>query len=304
MHTYTNKTINNTLLICTFGVAYAVAVLLFLSSPFASATALAKPTKTTLASVPSAENQTYTTTNRLFVTGDKGIYEVVPTANKTATLIERAPKQSCAFGGIVETFGYLYVNCSGGGSSHIYAAKLTADPSFKRIYTLKGTLLANGLTADNAGRLYVATTFNGQILQLTPSGSEPLQITKRVTWIRAAGLFTNGVKFAPHNSSIYWTDFLAVKRAEINSDGKPGRVKLLFGALSYFDDLAIDKSGILVADFIGGSIHTYTAGARPTGVIYAKLSGPSSVQRARAPLPAGTLIVTERSAGRVTLVTP
>lgn len=279
---------------------YLIATILLALNPLApTANAL---TKTTLATVPSAENQMYTSTNRLFVSGDTGIYELVPGANNTAKVIERVPKQNCAFSGIVEAFGYLYANCSGGNSSYIYAAKLNAQLSFKRIYTIKGVLLANGLTADHAGRLYVAATFNGQILRLTPSATDPLKIKTREVWLR--GFLPNGIRFAAVNSSIYWTDTIVVKRAELKADGKPGRIKILFGALAYFDDLAVDGNGILVADFLRGSIRTYTANARPAGVINARLSGPSSVQRAKAPYPSGSLIVTERLGNRVTLVTP
>lgn len=260
------------------------------------------PVKTNLAAVTAAENQTYTTGNRLFVTGNDGIFEIVGNTKGSATIIQRAPKQDCAFGGIVEVSGVLYANCYEFTASHIYAAKIDASPSFKRVYSLKGTLLANGLTADDSGRLYMACTFNGKILRLTPSAENPLEITRVGTWLGQSGLFTNGIKYA--NGSIYWTNGPAVKRATLNADGSPGNQKTLLNALAYFDDLAVDNTGMAVADYTAGAIRSYDLNGNNTGTIATGLNGPSSVQQARAPFPVGSLIVTQRGGNQVTLVTP
>jgi hypothetical protein len=258
--------------------------------------------KTVLTKLTAAENQTYTSDNRLFVTGEGGIFEIVADANGNVTVVQRAPKQSCGFGGIVEASGVLYVNCVRPGAAYIYAAKVSAEPSFKRIHTLKGTILANGLTADKSGRIYVASTFLGRILRLTPSTTDPLKFEKGEVWLYRAGILTNGIKFA--NDAIYWTDGALVKRIAVQSDGKPGKSKTLFGAFAFFDDLSVGDAGILVADYIGNAIRSYDLSGRQTGTFRASLSGPSSVARARAPFPAGSLIITERGANRVSLVTP
>ncbi len=273
-----------------------VAVVAFWAPADATSTA-----KTTLASVTAAENQTYTSDGRLFVTGNNGIFEIVPGTNSKVTVVERAPKQSCGFGGIVQALGTIYVNCTANGTSYLYAATASATPTFKRIYTMKGTILANGLTADSSGRLYVASTFLNRILRLTPSASDPLTIARSEVWLNGAGTFTNGIKYA--NGVIYWTDSMFVRHATINADGSHGKAKTIFSALTYFDDMAVDNNGILVADYLGGKIRKYDLNGRATGSV-SGLSGPSSVARARAPFPAGSLIVTERGANRVSLVTP
>lgn len=259
-------------------------------------------TNTKLATIIAAENQTYTNNNRLFVTGDNGIFEIIPVASNSAKVVQRLQKQNCAFGGIVEASGFLYANCYGNGTSYIYASAVSAVPSFKKIYTLKGTLLANGLTVDNSGRLYVASTFIGEILRLTPSTKDPYIITRTEIWLKGAGLLTNGIKYA--NGSIYWTDGALVKRVSIKANGSPEGQKTIFGALAFFDDLTVNSSEILVADYIGGAIRRYNINGQSTGTFGTGLSGPSSVARARAPFPTGSLLVTERSSNQVSLITP
>jgi hypothetical protein len=260
------------------------------------------PTKTKLATVAAAENQAYTSDGRLFVTGNNGIFEIITTPSGDVSVVERTPKQNCNFGGIVEAKGTLYVNCSASGATYIYAAAVTATPSFKRIYTFKSAILPNGLTADDAGRLYVASTFLGQILRLTPSASNPLTFVSTGVWLDGTGPATNGIKF--YDGLIYWSDSAFVNRVAIKADGTPGKQARVFSLLTIFDDLTVGSDGILIADFTGGMIRGYDLSGNSTGAIHASFAGPSSVAKARAPFPAGALIVTEKNANQVTLVTP
>lgn len=263
-----------------------------------------KQTKFVLMSLPSAENQIYTKDNRHFVTGSNGIFELIAQSNNSATAVQRAQKQKCPFGGIAEAAGYLYVNCSTNfGTSYLYAAKLTAVPSFTKIYTYNSVSLPNGLTSDNNGRLYVASTFKNQILRLTPSAKNPLAIARTETWLSTSGTFTNGIKYA--NNYVYWSDATTVKRAALKKDGTPDITKNIFSSLSlsFFDDLSVDNNGILAADYTNGVIRSYDLNGRSLGTIGKKLNGPSSVIRARAPFPANSYIVTERGANQVSLIT-
>ena len=289
--------LSNTYKIIVLQVCVLIAVVAFWAPAGASNTV-----KTKLATVSAAENQIYTNDGRLFVTGGNGIFEIVGGANGDATVIERMPKQTCGFGGIVEASGVLYVNCTGSNTSHLYAATLTATPTFKRVYTFQSTPLANGLTADSQGRLYIASTFAGRILRLTPSATDPLMFTRGEVWLDGAGIFTNGIKYA--SGSIYWTDGTSVNRVAIKADGTHDKPKSVFAALTYFDDLAVDSSGVLVADYLGGAIRSYDLNGRSTGTVASGLKGPSSVAKARAPFPTGSFIVTERGANQVSLVTP
>ena len=265
---------------------------------------VSKPTKTKLTDLKTAENQVYTSDNRLFVTGNGGIFEIVARSASDVSIVDHTPKQrNCDFGGIVELSGVLYVNCSTLGPSYIYAAALAATPSFKQIYAFKSAILPNGLTTDNSGNLYDASMFAGRILRLTPSVANPLTFAKTEVWLNNTGLLTDGIKF--YNGSIYWTDGRFLKSVSVKADGTPGRqTRLLSTAPTILDDLTIDNDGILVADHLYGVIRKYDLNGRSTGTIPAKFTTPSSVVRARAPFPAGSLIVTERSANQVTLFTP
>lgn len=275
-------------------------------SPVPSKPPVTKSTRTKLMALPLAENQLYTSDNRLFVTGSNGIFEIVTGPNGSTSAIEREPKRNCDFQGIAEVSGVLYVNCATFNipyiASYVYAAVLNANPSFKRIYTYKSAMLPNGMTADNSGNLYVANLFGDQILRLTPSVADPLSFAKTGVWLKGTGLTTDGIKF--RNNSIYWTNGQLLNRVEIRTDGTPGRqTRVLSGTPTFFDDFIIDDNGILVADHVYGVIRKYDLNGRSTGTI-GGFYGPSSIAWARAPFPIGSLIVTERVSNQVTLFTP
>lgn len=258
--------------------------------------------KKTLATVVSAENQTYTSDNRLFVTGDQGIFELIVQANGSVVSVQLIKNSGCAFAGIVEIKRTLYANCYARNTSYIYAASLEKTPSFKNIATLNDVWLANGLTADNSGRLYVASTFKGQILRLTPHVEKPYSIAKTEVWLNNAGLATNGIKY--FNNKVYWTDGSVVKSVQVLSNGKPGSQSTVFWGFAFFDDFIVDNAEFTLVDFVGGTVRNYNLNGSLKKIVPASLFGPSSVQKARSPLPSGSLIVTERLGGRVSLVTP
>jgi hypothetical protein len=259
---------------------------------------------TVLASVIGAENQLFAG-GRLFITGDKGVYELRKNAAGTYDRVTLAPEQTspfCQFGGITELKGTLYVNCYGVTQSFIFAAALTATPSFRAIYTLDGTGFANGLTSDDSGRLYVATTFQDQILRLFPSPTNPFVIATREVYQKKSGVLTNGL--AHHADSIYWTDTAVIKRNTV--DRAFATFKQVVVDAAYFDDLHVDASGILAADAGNNVLRAYSLAGKATGVSKQKFGGPSSVGRAlgRAGFSQNALIVTERTGNKVSLFEP
>jgi hypothetical protein len=264
--------------------------------------ALGPGAKTKLADVVAAENQVSTGDGRLFVTGDEGIFELVA-GGAGVTKVTRAPKQDCKFGGIVESRGVLYANCYAFPDSFVYAAPLGGDVSFRRVFTLEGAPLANGLAADAGGRLYVASTLAGQIARLAIAPDDPFTITGREVWLDHSGPLTNGLKYQA--GAVYWSDGGTIKRAVVRPDGRPGPVSTLVVALTVFDDLAVDAQGIVVADFLGGALRSYDLDGCFTGSTPFAFVGPSSVARAKGPaFEPGALIVTERGGNRVSLFEP
>ena len=278
------------------------------SEQLETADGLARGTLTPLVeNVVSAENLLFTSDGRLFVTGDEGIYDVHRQAGGSYVATTIALPDDCQFGGIAEAHGVIYANCYNFSDSFVYAARL-ADThgealAFKQVSKLSGVLLANGLAADDQGRLYVASTFIGQILRLTPSAQDPLSLSPPETWLNGSGLLTNGIKL--FEGSVYWTDGGSIKRASLASGKKHGPVQTLVSELTVFDDLSVDQQGIVVTETLAG-LRGYSLTGKATGVTRAPIEGPSAVARAlgRAGLSQTALVVTERSANRVSIFEP
>src|SRR5262249_28036606 len=117
--------------------------------------------------------------------------------------------------------------------------------------------------------------------------------------------FPNGLKF--FDSSIYFTDFVAVKRMKLLPGGAAGPVATLTAQLTFFDDLYVDGKGILVANYLLGSLGALTPGGVDVLDTAAfGLAGPSSVlpAKGRLGLAERDLIVTEKSANRVAVFHP
>jgi hypothetical protein len=274
------------------------------SSSTETAALLAGGSRETLVeSIAAIENSMFTSTNRLFVTGDDGVYEIVRDTAKAARATVRAAANGCKFAGITETHGVLYVNCYDGTNSSVFAATLDDAPSFRKIYDLPGVGLANGAAADDAGRVYVADSLHGTIWRLTIDAANPFTVTSRDAF-STGNLFPNGLKFFA--GSIYYTDFLAVKRVPLLADGSAGALATLNAQLTFLDDLYVDDAGIAVANYLFGTVE----GLTPSGVdlldTAALFSGPSSVLPAqgRFGLSSKDILVTEKNANRLSVFHP
>jgi hypothetical protein len=248
-----------------------------------------------------AENQLFTSTGRLLVSGDDGIFEVIRSAS-SSRLQAIHTGEPCAFGGLTEMNGTVYANCYDFTNSALFAAPLAAELQFRAIYQLPGIALANGLTNDGAGNLYVAASMESKIVRLRVKVEDPLAILAQDAFLEDSGLVTNGIKF--FDGQLYWSAIFAVKAVGVKDGAASGFSRNLAGAWTLFDDLYVDASGVLVDDYVNGSLllvddFGLVRGATPNGVF----DGPSSVQPAqgRLGLPADALIVTERNLNRVSL---
>jgi hypothetical protein len=256
--------------------------------------------------IPTAENLLFTSTGRLFVSSDGGIFEIVQDGSSYRS-IPRHRGETCAFGGMVEVSGTLYANCYDQANtvSTLFAASLSDAPEFSAIHQLPGIQLANGLTSDVTSNLYVAATFQGVLLRLQLSAADPFKIAKQETLVPDAGLFANGIKF--HDGALYWTNFTLIMSAELQADGGVAPPQAVAGAFTFMDDLYVDDSAILAADALGGSIRSFDPrgfenGSTPPG----SFDGPSAVLPAagRLGLAEDALVITERTGGRVSAFTP
>lgn len=256
--------------------------------------------RTLIDGITAAENQLFTTSGRLFISGDEGVFEVVRqgaayNTKKLATTVQ------CQFGGLVEYAGNLYANCYDGTNSRVVAGKLSETPELQSIRELPGVGLANGLTHDGKGNLYITSTFDGTILRVQLDESNPLSVRAQDTFVPSSGLFSNGLKY--YDGKLYWTAFTTVKAAELRAN-KAGPTRDLGSALTFFDDLYVDESGILVDDFLTGRLVSLDGkGQYQNGTAANTFNGPSSVEPAqgRLGLSARALVVTERNANRVSV---
>jgi hypothetical protein len=274
------------------------------NSATASDPALCCGRRTTLVEgIKAAENLLISSDERLFASGDEGIFEIIESDSATfeAVLLESA--SDCQFGGMTEADGVLYANCYNFSDSFLHAAELREVPAFRRIATFDGVPLANGLTSDLQGNVYVATTFQSQIRRLRFAPDDRFRVVENKVWLTPSGLLTNGLKF--FDGSIYWSDGTFLNRAAIAASGRPGRTRTLATRLTVFDDLSVDARGILVADYLGNAIRLFDLQGRSLGVSETALVSPSAVLRAegRAGFSANALIVAEKGANRVSLIT-
>ncbi|HVW26979.1 MAG TPA: hypothetical protein VHC69_16540 [Polyangiaceae bacterium] len=257
--------------------------------------------ETVVDSIASIENSMFTRAGRLFVTGDDGIYEITRDASGVARSTAYGAGSGCKFAGMAESNDVLYVNCYDGTNSSVFAAKLEVAPSFRKIYDLPGVALANGAAADDSGRLYVADSTHGNIFRLTVDATDPFTITQREAF-STGNLFPNGLKV--FDGAVYYTDFVAVKRIPLLSGGRAGPVTTLATQLTFFDDLYVDDRGILVANYLFGSVEALTsAGADVLDTAAFTFNGPSSVLPAMGRLGFGNddYLVTEKSGNKLTV---
>lgn len=59
------------------------------------------------------------------------------------------------------------------------------------------------------------------------------------------------------DSRLYFTDGLSIKQAPVRRDGHAGNPVTLVNELTLFDDLYVDGHGIIVANFLFGSLEAF-----------------------------------------------
>lgn len=251
-----------------------------------------------VANIPTAENLLFLSDGRLLVTGDKGLYLLSRSASGKVEAKNLKPSEPCAFGGLVEVGGVVYANCYDFTKASIYATKLgTLD--FKPIAPLANTLIANSLTTDGR-HLYVSATLQSKIVRLTIDPSNPLALTGQKDFVSgaAASALPNGTKV--HGDTLYWNDLFAIKAVGLDGRGTPRTVAT---QLSLFDDLYVDKGGIIVCDYLANALRAYDLSGKKLGETKAVFQAPSAVVPARGRLGLGQhdFVVTERGGGVVSV---
>lgn len=209
-----------------------------------------------------AENVMFSSTGRLYVSVDGGLYEVVRAVDGTLRKILRSPGANCQFGGLAEHDGVLFANCTDKlTASWLYAAYETEDPVFERIADITGATIANGLAVDESGRLYVAAQMQGVLLRLKVNYEGPVSVDSVETFqALPLGSTPNGLKI--RDGALYWSGLSNLTVEEL---GSPGAGTQLFTSLTVVDDFYVDAKGILLADFLGGAVYSLDSSGRQVG---------------------------------------
>jgi len=264
---------------------------------------LSSATRETLVDgITAAENVMFSSDGRLFVTGDDGIYELTRAVSGEVVKLNLFPGAGCAWSGMAEVGTVLYATCFNGTDSFLFAARRSASPNFRTIFTLRGVTTANGLAADAAGRLYVTTTLQGDVLRIELQPGDRFSVASQVTlFSKTAGLIPNGLKV--FRQRLFIGDVLGTLRAAAIE--APRIAVPLVQQFALFDDLFVDSRGLLVADFSGGAIRAFDAAGRMLDWTRpGALQNPSAVVPANGRLGLGPrdLIVTEKGGHRVSVL--
>lgn len=264
------------------------------------AQALASEVSTLVQGIGDAENATFTSDGRLFVTGGENVYEI--SEGLDGYEAKRLYAGTCNFTGIVERSGYLYTTCAEGMDlfnlkAHLLAARLSESIEFKVVYDFKQVGFPNGIAFDARGRLFVTdfTPLAGKVVTLSFDPASPLQVAREEVWHTMDHPLANGLKI--FNGKVYMTDLGQIKVIPILSDGSAGRVSVLATRFGVLDDLFVDERGIIVGDFYGGQLVYYSHSGRMLGQTAPLFRSPSSITPGRGPLvPEGALVITEKGA--------
>lgn len=254
--------------------------------------------ETVVTGITAAENIMFSTTGRLYVSGDDGVFELVRDSAQKMVATVRATADSCKFGGMAEYANTLYAVCYDNIHSYLYAANETNGPVFEHIHTLENITTANGLASDGQGGLYTTTTMQGMILHLEVDENNPMLIKTQQPWLSySGGLLPNGIKI--HDSTVYWGDFGTIRRCPLS---QPTTLLIHFTGLTFFDDFYVDDDGILIADYLFGSVLAYSPTGRLLGgTLPFTFASPSAVIPAEGRLGFShrDLLITEKGPGNV-----
>ncbi len=263
-------------------------------------------TPTQILDLPQLENILLTSSQRLFVSGQSNIYEVVRSAEGHSANPLLTDGTGCS--GMAETRKHLYALCSGGTGptdfSGLYALDLEdAAGTLTLIYQLNGMTLPNGMAATT-DELYVTDgpiAVEPKIVRLSIDPGNPLSITQQQTWLNTLPEFPNGLTY--REGALYSTFYLPgvsgrVVRIDIQDDGSPASA-IELAQRDIMDDLNFFEDTLLVTDWQSSALFQISLDGEllqeTTPFRYAQ---PSSVTVAGAPLfDQPLLLVTERYTG-------
>jgi hypothetical protein len=137
----------------------------------------------------------------------------------------------------------------------LIAGELTEKPVFRTIAPLASGTVANGMTLDPEGRLYITYTLTHQIVRVT--FASPLEVERIDVWADGV-LLVNGIKYVDHAMYVTMLDLTLVGRLlriPMLQDGSAGEPEGLYERpLTVLDDILPFDGGIIVTDFLKGTL--------------------------------------------------
>ena len=262
----------------------------------------AKARRTIMPDIPEAENMFFTADGRLFVSGGESVFEIKRDAAGTWTKTDLF-HEDCLVEGITHANGYIYGVCSltqldKFAEAYLLGGALTAEPRMQIIGRLDDFGVPNGMDADPQGNLYTTYSGLGTIAKLVLS--KPLELARVEVWSKEELPVVNGLRFI--GDFVYFTSMdlgsLGTRfgRIRIQPDGSAGRAEFLLSrGLTLFDDLGSIEGGIMLTDFVTGSVLFYRDGKVLAETPALTFYGPSSVLQGKPPLfRQNQLLVTEK----------
>lgn len=222
--------------------------------------------RTILLDLPGAENLTFSSDGRLFVSGGSGLYEIHKDATGSFSA-EQISTESTGFTGLAIRDGYLYASS---GDGRLWAGKLDNPPVVAPIHAMTGMCIANGTALGADGRIYVVDeplnicVPDPKIKRFTIDPNDPLKVINEEVWVQGSALgqlhlgigntlrFPNGLQ--SDGNRFYGTDGGSIYSVDLLEDGSAGPVTPIFFEVDIHDDLGLAADGVLIANFLTGRI--------------------------------------------------
>lgn len=274
-------------------------------------------TETIVGAIPDAENLFFTPEGRLFVSGGENVFEIVVKADGNYQKLDTF-HEDCLVEGITQRENYIYGVCSKTKGaelldSYLIAGKLetlTPDqldanqpelhPTIKMevISPLSEILIPNGIAVGPHGDLYIADYGAPKIFKVALIN--PTTVAQISLWARHPDTLFNGLKWL--DNELYFSGQSGITsgivgKIEQLEDGSAGEPEIVFKRKqAVLDDILPFKGGLLITDYLKGSILFWKDGEIQAETPRETFFAPSAVTLARSPMfdEDGALLVTEK----------
>ncbi|MCK5791735.1 MAG: hypothetical protein CSH49_14420 [Alcanivorax sp.] len=264
-----------------------------------------------------SESLFFTADGRLFVSGGNGVYEIIQNGVGDYIKLDMF-HENCLVEGIIQRYDYLYAVCSKlkpaeFADSYLLAARISerapvpADIREDEVHPFMtlGVIsplaqlgIPNGMEVDEFGNIYIADSGKHDIVQV--QFSDPTTVSLISLWAEDIAFAVNGLEWI--GDQLYYTGIKTgtvnsvLGRIQRNTDGSAGAVDVLYQRSgTVLDDLAAYKDGVIVTDYLKGSLLFWKQGQVVAETPADTFFAPTAVAPAQPPMfDSRALVVTEK----------